>query len=64
MHRQNSVLATGTGDLSPQSRVVRDYQALGIALPIALITILITTAIVGVGVALCIRGKIKEKEPR
>ena len=57
--------ATGTGDLSPQSQVVRDYQALAIALPIALITILITVAIVGVGVALCIRGRVvRKKEPR
>ena len=49
----------------PQSQVVRDYQALAIALPIALITILITVAIVGVGVALCIRGRVvREKEPR
>ena len=56
--------ATGTGDLSPQSQVVRDYQALAIALPIALITILITVAIVVVGLALCIRGRVKEKEPR
>ena len=48
----------------PQSQVVRDYQALAIALPIALITIVITAAIVGVGVALCIRGRVREKEPR
>ena len=49
----------------PQSQVVRDYQALAIALPIALITILITVAIVGVGVALCIRGRVvRKKEPR
>ena len=48
---------------SPQSQVVRDYQALAIALPIALITILITAAIVVVGVALCIR-RVREKEPR
>ena len=47
-----------------QTQVVRDYQALAIALPIALITILITAAIVGVGVALCIRGRVREKEPR
>ena len=48
-----------------QTQVVRDYQALAIALPIALITILITVAIVGVGVALCIRGRVvREKEPR
>ena len=55
--------ATGTGDLSPQLQVVRDYQALAIALPIALITILITAAIVGVGVALCIR-RVRGKEPQ
>ena len=49
----------------PQSQVVRDCQALAIALPIALITILITVAIVGVGVALCIRGRVvRKKEPR
>jgi len=56
--------ATGTGDLSPESQVMKDCQALAIALPIALITILITVAIVGVGVALCIRGRVREKEPR
>ena len=48
----------------PQPQVVRDYQALAIALPIALITILITAALVGVGVALCIRGSVRKKEPR
>ena len=40
----------------PQLQVVTDYQALAIVLPIALVTILIVAAIVGVGVVLCVRG--------
>lgn len=34
--------------------VVKDYQALGIALPIALITIIVCAALVAVGVYLCV----------
>ena len=44
----------------PQLQVVRDYQALAIVLPIALVTVLITAAIVGVGVVLCVRGRSKK----
>lgn len=47
---------------SPQSQVVRDNQALTIALPIAVGTILVTAAIVGVGVVLCVRGRAQEKQ--
>ena len=48
----------------PQSQVVRDYQALIIALPIALGTILVTAAIVGVGVILYVRRTAQEKKHR
>jgi len=45
----------------PQLQVVTDYQALAIVLPIALVTILIVAAIVGVGVVLCVRGTSRKR---
>ena len=49
---------------STQSQVERDNQALTIALPIAMGTILVTAAVVGVGVVLCVKGRAQEKQHR
>jgi len=48
----------GSEDLGlPGAQVVRDYQALAIVLPIAMVTIPIIAVIVGVGMALFVRGR-------
>ena len=46
--------------------VVKDYQALGIALPIALLTVIICAALVAVGIYLCfiISGRNKGENHR
>lgn len=55
---------SGIGETAAQSMtvVVRDYQALAIVLPIALLTIIINAALVGVGVFICVFLRKDKKE--
>ena len=56
--------AAGDGATAAQSMVVRDYQALAIVLPIALLTIIINAVLTGVGVYVCIFASRKNKDSK
>ena len=58
----STTAATEEGGTAAQLMVVRDNQAVAIVLPIALLTIIINAAIVGVGVLLCILLNRRNKE--